>query len=90
MAREYFAKQDRRGSAGRESAEKNRMEKRVLRERSGIQGSVEVVPNAKMRMPSKRQMIDEGRMDTANKPNPAFAKEMAEEKKKQQREYAGY
>ena len=31
--------------------------KRILRERSGIQGNVEVVPNAEMKMPSKKSMM---------------------------------
>jgi hypothetical protein len=86
-AREQFTKEDRRGSAGRESAEKNRMEKRVLRERGGVQGSVEVVPNAEMRMPSRKQMITEGMMDLANKPSADFGKEMAREKLKQQKQF---
>jgi hypothetical protein len=84
-AREQFTKEDRRGSAGRESAEKNRMEKRVLRERGGIRGPVEVVPNAELRMPSMKQMVAEGKMDMANKPEAAFGREMARERKKQQR-----
>jgi len=76
-----------RGSAGRESAEKSRELKRMLRERSGIQGRVEVVPNAGgMMMPNKRSMMREGMMDMANKPEAAFGREMARERKKQQRE----
>lgn len=86
MAREYFAKEGRRGSAGRESAEKSRELKRMLRERSGIQGRVEVVPNAGMMMPNRRSMVREGMMDMANKPDAAFGREMARERKKQQRE----
>lgn len=75
-----------RGSAGRESAEKQRERQRILRERAGIQGGgVKVVPNAQLTMPSKKQMVTEGKMDLVNKPNPTFGKEMAREKAKQMR-----
>lgn len=66
VAREYFAKEDRRGSAGRESAEKSREMKRLRRKYMGVEGRVELVPNAKLIMPSKKRMMDEGMMDTIN------------------------
>lgn len=78
------------GSAGRESAEKQRKLEQVMRKRTPAPYGVEVVPNAPMGMPSKKSMVREGRMDLANKPSPEFGKEMARERKRQQREYSGY
>ena len=66
MAREYFAKEDRRGSAGRESAEKSREMKRLRRKYMGVQEPAKLVPNAKLIMPSKKRMMDEGMMDLIN------------------------
>lgn len=78
-----------RGSVGRESAEQQR--KREQRERSKPDMSrVMRVPLGDAAMPSKKSMVREGRMDLANNPNPEFGKEMARERKRQQREYSGY
>jgi hypothetical protein len=78
-----------RGSAGRESAEQQR--KREQRERSKPDMSrVMRVPLGDAAMPSKKSMVREGRMDLANNPNPEFGKEMARERRRQQREYSGY
>ena len=62
----------------------------IPRDSGGIRATPVLVPNAKMSMPSKKQMLREGMMDTANKRDAGFAKEMARERKKQQREYSGY
>lgn len=80
LAREYFSQSPSRAGA---ITDQNR--KRILRERGGVQGPVEVVPNPKLIMPSEKRMMREGRMDLANKPNPEFGKEMAREKAKQMR-----
>lgn len=86
QAKESLGRSVSRGSAGRESAEKSRELKSMLRKRSGVQGNVEVVPNAGLMMPARRSMVREGMMDMANKPDAAFGREMARERKKQQRE----
>lgn len=44
------------------------------------------VVNPKMIMPSTKQMIDEGKMDLANKPDPSFAKEILDQRKIQEQE----
>jgi hypothetical protein len=68
MARESLVSKPsaRAGSAGRESAEKSREMKRLRRKYMGVEGRVERVPNAKMIMPSKKRMMDEGMMDLIN------------------------
>ena len=79
------------GSAGRESAEMQRQRQRIVRERSGIQAeNVRQIPNAEMKMPSEKRMMQEGRMDLANKPNPTFGKEMAMEKVRQQKQFEDF
>jgi hypothetical protein len=44
------------------------------------------VVEPKMMMPSDEQMIDEGKMDLANEPNPSFADEVLEQQKIQEQE----
>lgn len=57
------------GSAGRESAEKQRKKERILRELgAGPTISVKRVPNGKMIMPSTESMMREGEMDLINYP----------------------
>lgn len=65
-ARQSITKPKQMGSAGRESAYKNREEKRILAKYSP--GPSKIVPNGVMIMPSREQMINEGRMDMANSP----------------------
>lgn len=71
QAKEYFnkAKPRSKGSAGRESAEKQRRKERILRELGvGPTISVKSVPNAKLIMPSTESMMREGEMDLINYP----------------------
>jgi hypothetical protein len=57
------------GSAGRESAEKQRKRDRILRDLgAGPTISVKRIPNAKMIMPSTESMMREGEMDLINYP----------------------
>jgi hypothetical protein len=71
QARDFFDKVKPRsaGSAGRESAEKQRKRDRILRDLgAGPTISVKRVPNAKMIMPSTESMMREGEMDLVNYP----------------------
>jgi hypothetical protein len=52
--------------------------------------TVETRPEGEVRMKSKKAMIEEGKMDLANKPDPEFAKELARERKKQKAEAEKY
>jgi hypothetical protein len=57
------------GSAGRESAEKQRKRDRILGDLgAGPTISVKRIPNAKMIMPSTESMMREGEMDLINYP----------------------
>lgn len=97
-----------RGSAGRESAERQREDEQEYKQEMrkflasrpkdksyfydyGItKRPVKAVPYGDLRMPSEKQMIAEGRMDLANKPDPAIGRELARERLRQQKEYADY
>jgi hypothetical protein len=71
QAKDFFDKVKPRsaGSAGRESAEKQRKRDRILRDLgAGPTISVERIPNAKMIMPSTESMMREGEMDLVNYP----------------------
>jgi hypothetical protein len=58
-----------KGSAGRESAEKQRKKERILRDLgAGPTISVGRIPNGKMIMPSTESMMREGEMDLINYP----------------------
>ena len=87
MARDYFAKDSTPSRAKIITEQNNR---RILRERGVPQFNMVEVPYGQLKMPSKKQMIDEGKMDLINKPNPEFGKELAREKQKQKqkRSYA--